>query len=566
MTRMTTTVPWQDQAQKKRADTWSKIPREWLLDDQVMSEAKSRRKLTGKFIENLLAANEQKITALDSLQLVSCMLNKTFSAEEVATAFCKRAAVAHQLNNCLHEIFFDQALQRARELDQHYAKTGSVLGPLHGLPVSLKDQFHVKGVETTMGYVGWIGTYEGKRGTGKELNSNSQLVDELLSLGAVLYCKTSLPQTLLLGETHNNVNGYTMNPVNQLVSCGGSSGGEAALQALRGSTLGVGTDIGGSVRIPAAFCGTYSIKPTTTRLSYKDVANSNPGQTNIPSSIGLMGITLPSLRLLMTAILSTQPWLRDPDVVPLPWRGDHEYVKASRPLCFGIMATDGVVMPHPPILRGMRLVKEAIEKAGHKTIPWEPPSHAEATNIHSDFMSCDGGANIFAQLRLSKEPVVEEKKHDLGNGPVPPLPLLDFQRSCLRRKAYRASYAAYWNSTQEKTSTGHPVDAVIMPVAPTAAVLPGRYRHFGYTVINNLLDSSCVCIPVTHADKNVDIFDHDYKPKNETDRLNWEGYDVDKYDGAPVGVQVVGRVLQEEWTLSVAETVVDALSEVHQGP
>ncbi|CAG9949193.1 unnamed protein product, partial [Clonostachys rosea f. rosea IK726] len=145
------------------------------------------------------------------------MAQKELSAESVATAFCKRAAFAHQLNNCLHEIFFNQAIERARKLDDHLEKTGALVGPLHGLPISLKVQFHVKGVETTMGYVGWIGTFEGKKDTKKEMNTNSAIVDDLISLGAVLYCK--------LGETHNNIVGYTMNPNIQQLSCGGSSGG-----------------------------------------------------------------------------------------------------------------------------------------------------------------------------------------------------------------------------------------------------------------------------------------------------------------------------------------------------
>lgn len=98
---------------------------------------------------------------------------------------------------------------------------------------------------------GWIGTFEGKEGTGKEKVHESELVRELRELGALLYCKTSVPHTLMVGETINNIIGYTPNPKNRLLSSGGSSGGEGALLALRGSPLGVGTDIGGSIRIPS---------------------------------------------------------------------------------------------------------------------------------------------------------------------------------------------------------------------------------------------------------------------------------------------------------------------------
>lgn len=107
----------------------------------------------------------------------------------------------------------------------------------------------------------------------------SQITTELLSLGAVLYCKTSTPQTLFFVETRNNIIRQTLNPQNQNLSCGGSSGGEGALLALRGSTLGVGTDIGGSVCIPAAFNGIFCIKHTPGRLSSRDIAETNPGQT-----------------------------------------------------------------------------------------------------------------------------------------------------------------------------------------------------------------------------------------------------------------------------------------------
>jgi amidase len=74
---------------------------------------------------------------------------------------------------------------------------GSTVGPLHGVPISLKDQFHVEGVETTMGYVGWIGTFEGQRGTDKEKNTNSNIVKDLLDLGAILYCKVCPEQRSL---------------------------------------------------------------------------------------------------------------------------------------------------------------------------------------------------------------------------------------------------------------------------------------------------------------------------------------------------------------------------------
>lgn len=100
--------------------------------------------------------------------------------------------------NCLHEVFFEAAIEDARRLDAYFAEHKKPVGPLHGLPVSLKDQFHVRGVETTMGYVGWIGTFQGKKGDPRRGVFESELVRELRNLGAVPYCKTSVPATLIL--------------------------------------------------------------------------------------------------------------------------------------------------------------------------------------------------------------------------------------------------------------------------------------------------------------------------------------------------------------------------------
>lgn len=204
---------------------------------------------------------------------------------------------------------------------------------------------------------------------------DSQITTELLSLGAVLYCKTSLPQTLLFGETKNNIIGQTLNPNNQNLSCGGSSGGEGALQALRGSTLGVGTDIGGSVRIPAAFNGIFSLKPTPERVSYRQIANTNPGQNTYRSTVGFLSTSLGGLELILRSILSTKPWLNDPAVVPMSFRQEivNEYLSRAEPsklsglpLKLGVLWNDGVVGPQPPIIRGLHMVVDAVRRAGHK--------------------------------------------------------------------------------------------------------------------------------------------------------------------------------------------------------
>jgi len=225
------------------------------------------------------------------------------------------------------------------------------------------------------GYVGWIGTFEGKKGTGREKVYESEMVRELRELGAVLYCKTSVPHTLMSGETVNNIIEYTWNPKNRNLASGGSSGGEGALIGIKGSPLGFGTDIGGSIRIPAAFNGLYGIRPSAGRMPYEGMANSMDGQNTVLSVVGPLSHTVGGLRLAMKSLLSTQPWLHDPLVVEMPWRDDEEreildLINSSTAgqgkLAFGVMEDDGTVTPQPPVQRAMKIIISALEKLGHK--------------------------------------------------------------------------------------------------------------------------------------------------------------------------------------------------------
>lgn len=241
-----------------------------------------------------------------------------------------------------------------------------------------------------MGYVGWTNTFQGQRNDPRSRTEESELVRELRNLGAVLYCKTSVPATLMCGETINNIIGYTWNPKNRLLSCGGSSGGEGALIALRGSPAGFGTDIGGSVRIPAAFNALYGLRPSAGRIPYQGAANSLDGQGTILSVVGPLAPSAKALTLLFKAVLGQQPWLYDPLTLELPWRDEvvretrvliEEARAGSSTLAFGIMKYDGLATAHPPIARGLRIVENTLRRLSHRVIEWNPPSHATAVEI-----------------------------------------------------------------------------------------------------------------------------------------------------------------------------------------
>ncbi|CEO60746.1 hypothetical protein PMG11_05301 [Penicillium brasilianum] len=560
---MTTDSPWLAQGEAKRQAILDAIPAKWRLADPV-PPATEVRDVTGSYIQQYLSEREIEITESDAVHIAAQTTTGRWSAVEVAEAFCHRAALAHQLVNCLHEIFFDAAIEDAKKLDAYYAEHKAPMGPLHGLPVSLKDQFHVKGVETTMGYVGWIGTFQGKKDDTRFRTEESELARELRNLGAVLYCKTSVPATLMAGETINNIIGYTWNPKNRLLSSGGSSGGEGALIALRGSPVGFGTDIGGSVRIPAGFNYLYGLRPSSGRMPYQGAANSMDGQSTILSVIGPLAPTARSLTLLFKTVLSQKPWFHDPLVLELPWRDAVaeetrlriDQAKAGKSsLTFGIMHWDGITRVHPPIARGLRIVEQTLKRLGHRVIPWNPPSHATAGTLGSTAFSMDGGADLAHHFGLSGE----SKASQVIITDKEPLSMTELAALNVAKREYQKQYMDYWNSTAEVTGTGSPVDGLFCPLAPHAAVIPNEYHYVGYTSFVNVLDYTSVAMPVTFADKSIDVRSAYVSTAESADHIEWN-YDADTYHGAPVGVQFVGRRLQEEKMLTLAEYIGDEIS------
>ncbi|KAJ5173158.1 hypothetical protein N7492_005751 [Penicillium capsulatum] len=540
---------WRAQGEAKRLYILGCIPKKWRLTSPV-PPASELRDVT-EYIRQFLSPREIEITETDAVDIVAQTSSGHWTAVEVAEAFCHRAALAHQLVSCLHEFFVEATLEGAAKLDAYLAKHKTPVGPLHGLPISLKDQFHVKGVETTMGYIGWMGTFQGRRNDPRHKNEESELVRELRNLGAVLYCKTSVPTTLMAGETANNIIGYTQNPRSRLLSSGGSSGGEGALIALRGSPGGFGSDIGGSVRSPSGYNALYGLLPSPGRVPYQGAANSIDGQSTILSVIGPIAPSAQSLELLFKVVLSQQPWYHDPLVLEIPWRDEHvretrALIERARPgkpsLAFGVFSYDGVARIHPPIARGFELVERTLLRLGHKMIRWNPPSHARAHEIVAKTFDMDDGTDLRHHLGLSGEP---RPKQVIVCDSRPELKASEIAALNVAKREYEKEYMDYWNSTAALTETGRPVDGVLCPIAPHAAAIPEHYRSLGYTSFVNLLGYTSVVIPVTFADKEVDVRAASRLPSNSEQFIDWE-YDADTYHGAPVGLQIVGRRLQEK--------------------
>lgn len=551
---------WEARAKAKKDGILSSIPEKWHL--QKIPSSEEQKDVTGAYIQQFLNEKEIEITETDSVGIAEKVAAGAWSAVDVTEAFCHRASLAHQLVNCLHETFFQGALASAKALDDYFAKHKRTIGPLHGVPVSLKDQFHVKDVETTMGYVGWIGTFEGLADDPRKGKYESEMVRELRALGAILYCKTSVPHTLMAGETVNNIIGYTWNPKNRYLTCGGSSGGEGALIGLKGSPGGFGTDIGGSIRIPAAFNGLYGIRPTSGRMPYEGMANSMDGQNSILSVVGPLATTARAVRLLVKSVLSQQPWLYDPLVVDMPWRDAQEQaiydiVKSSSKgrLSFAVMKSDGVVNPQPPVERAISMVVEALSKSGHKIIEWKPPSHKRLLEITFKTWVYDGGKDVHGAFGLSGEPISPQILMSYGDKPKEEFTASQIAANNIAKRKFQKEYLDYWNSTAQESGTGEPVDGIVCALAPYPAARPEKYSYYGYSTWVNGLDYTSVVLPVTTSDKTKDQYAEGYAPINDQDKKAFDDYDAEMYDGAHVGVQIVGRRYTEEKMLAIADYI-----------
>ncbi|KAL2832772.1 amidase [Aspergillus pseudoustus] len=585
------TITWQEKATAKRESLLGLIPAEWRLPSPLPPPSELPN-VTGPEIRKYLSPAEIEITESSAVDIVRKTCSGEWKSEDVARAFCHRAAVAHQMISCLHEILFESALARARELDLYLATHEKPLGPLHGLPVSLKDSIHVAGADTSMGIVGWLDTFEGLPHTATSKSQSSTIVHTLLSLGAIPYVKTSVPQASFAGETVNHIIGHTPNPANRSLVVGGSSGGEGGLLALRASPLGLGTDIGGSIREPAAFNGLVGLKPSRGRLPYQGIASIADGAPGVGFVVGPMGHSVQDLGFFMMALLAAEPWRVDPGVVELPWR-DQVFEETRRrfagknekeKMAFGVLLSDGVVNPQPPVSRALREVVKAVEALGHSVIEWNPPSHAEALKIWArlqpplhqprtqlttpskqrDTVTVDGGSTFHTSISLANEPPTPTI---FGKTPQPPVPATEVMQRSIALRTYRRKYLEYWESTAELTGTGRPVDALIVPVHQGCATLPGRVRYMGYTCAVNVLDYSACAIPVTRVRKDVDVYsvgEKGYEGLSHLDKLVHEDYDAELLDGAPVGVQIVGRRLQEESVLALAEEITRELGKGEQ--
>lgn len=541
----TMTKNWEDAAQLKRISVNNSIPSKWVNETIKDDMIKAGFSNTKAYLDSILPEEEVAITELTVLELQVKIASGDLTAASVANAYCHRAALAHQILNCCSEIFFDKALETAKKLDEYFAKNGTVVGKLHGIPISLKDQVDLPGLDSSIGYVALLN---------KPKTEMSLLAEYLQKEGAVFYVKTTVPMAMLAPQTDSNIFGYTYNALNLQLSTGGSSGGEGALIGAGASPLGFGTDIGGSIRIPSAFQGLYGLRPTSNRISYLRVSNSYSGQTTMPSVIGPMARSLADIEYITKLIFNGNLWKSDPKVAPVPF-SDNSSVKQEK-LTYGLWKFDGVVRPHPPIQRALEETAKSLKAEGHEIVEIQLPNMDKIYETAMNIFTADKGLEVQEMCKESGEPVVPAVKGFVCSKPgESPIDVNEWWNLCNQQYDCQQEFYKFWEQTASITGSGKPIDAIICPVWPFTAFLPGYHDSLNYSCPFNLLDSASVVVPVNKVDKTLDPIDPNYVPLNDSDEKVYKTYKPELFDGMPVCVQVVGKKFEDEKILAAAAVV-----------
>lgn len=312
-------------------------------------------------------------------ELAEKIRTRELSSREVVEAHIDRIEHVDKRINAVVLRRFDEALREADAADERIRK-GDIVGPLHGVPVTIKDQYLVKGLPMTCGLT---------RLSENVAKENGQAASAWINAGAIVVGKTNVPQTMCALETDNALFGRTNNPWDVKRTPGGSSGGEAAIVAAGGTPIGLGGDIGGSLRCPATWCGLSTLKPTARRLPTDPIP--------VKTAMGFEGLIVqpgPLARCVDDVStgfrLLVEENARNPSGMfpPLPFH-DPGKVDVSK-LRIALLPQIGDWIPSPAIRRGLRLAADSLKDLGATIEEWSPPGLQQAAEMFVRIIASDG--------------------------------------------------------------------------------------------------------------------------------------------------------------------------------
>ncbi|KAJ7680739.1 amidase [Mycena polygramma] len=517
---------------------------------------------------NLSVADRSVFLRSTVRDIVSNIEQGTWTASQVLDAFIAQAIVAHSATNCVTEVLFDDARKRARELDAEFKDTNRLKGPLHGVPISVKACNDIQGYDTTIGFTACAN---------KPAQITADFVQTMVDAGAVPFVKTNVPQTMYAYECNNPIWGRTSNPYNAAYSSGGSSGGEACMLAFDASVIGLGSDIAGSLRIPASYCGVYSLKPGIGRVSDYGAKESFPGFDGVKSVCGPMARCMDDLELACRVSFGAQGVYNDHP--PLPFRN----VTLPKKLRFGYYTSDGIMKGSPACIRAVEETMEALRLAGHECIELDQHLTPEIMRIFLELTSADGYKNLLRGVGsdpldpslsvLTMGPKVPQFIRSaaaqaidtfVGDNIMADILRLSGHRSveayhdaCARRNEIKQRfYQEFWHK--------HNLDGIITYVHASPQMLHGGSNMLSMmsanTLTYNLVDSPAGVVPVTRV-RASDVLTPAWSAAPGHGSSMCEGelytkpfhttpnkplYDPEAMTGMPIGLQIVGKRWEEK--------------------
>ncbi|TPX36187.1 glutaminyl-tRNA synthase (glutamine-hydrolysing) [Synchytrium microbalum] len=557
---------------KKKSSSSSLLARKQTSQHTFVPPARDLRRPT-KLSRNLpfpTATIDEVLNASASEIVHRITIARQWNAEMVMMAFASRALEVHQTTNAITQHFIDRAISRARDLDHEFRRTGIAKGPLHGVPFVVDEHIDIEGTDSTMGFSQFVGNPAPK---------SALIVLALERAGAIPFAKCNVPQSMASFDTSNPLYGVTTHPLNRGLSPGGSSGGIAALICADGAPIGVGTDIGGSNRIPAHFCGIYCLKPSGGRFPLEGVRDNIPGQDAVKMVVGPMARYLDDLQIISKLLVEERPWNADPRTLPMIW--DDQPVEPKAKLRFGYYIDDGFVRATPPCARAVAETLMALEAQGYECVRFDPPDVPQALRLALALLVADGLATL-----------VGPKGRDPMDSHLAGLSKLINMPKWVKAVAVRGLVARHENEAASMLAATDPVDVKRLwqlqrgqaeyqarfhdARAPFDAILAPAHVHpatpldssgemswaGSYSLLYSFLDYSAGVLPVTNVFADVDILTESHDRKyNLLERRAYKFYDPERENGMPIGVQVITGRYQEEKTLAVMSIVQQALKD-----
>ncbi len=297
------------------------------------------------------------------------------SCVEVTKAHVERMhAVNPRLNAVVYDMS-DAALATAKTADKTLRKNGP-RGKLHGVPITIKENVDIKGRPTPNGVVALENVIA---------PDDAPLVSNFRNAGAIILGQTNAPEFSMRGFTDNVLHGLTLNPWDDAITCGGSSGGAASAVAAGIGTIAHGNDIGGSLRWPAHCCGVATIKPTQGRIpAFNPSATvERPMLASLMSCQGPIARSVADVRLGLEVMSQRDP--RDPWWVPAPLKGP----KPKKPIKVALAKIPEDMDVHPSVRSALRTAADALDKAGYRVSEREVPDITKVWQTWTDVLNTE---------------------------------------------------------------------------------------------------------------------------------------------------------------------------------